>query len=100
MTRKDVEDIALLARLRTNEAETDRLQRDLGSILGYIDKLRALDTQGVEPMTHAVPMDCPLRDDVVASSLTSEAALGDAPRRSDDFFEVPRIIEINGEGGK
>ena len=49
------------------------------------------------PMTHAVPMDCPLRDDAVAPSLTADEALAAAPRRVDDLFEVPKIIELGGE---
>ena len=44
-------------------------------------------------MTHAVPVDCPLREDVVLPSLTPDQALAAAPRRAEDFFEVPRIIE-------
>ena len=95
ITRKEVEETALLARLALGEAEIDTYTRQLGDILGYIEKLRQLDTEGVEPTTHAVPMDCPLRPDTVGERLPSEAALGAAPRRSDGFFEVPRIIEVD-----
>ena len=93
ITRKEVEEIALLARLRLSEAEIERLVRELGDILGYVDKLRQLDTAGVEAMTHAVPMDCPLREDDVGERLDRAEALRAAPRAVDGFFEVPRIIE-------
>jgi aspartyl-tRNA(Asn)/glutamyl-tRNA(Gln) amidotransferase subunit C len=93
LTREEVEDIALLARLELQPDEAERLRGELGAILGYIDKLRACDTTGVEPMTHAVPMDCPLREDVVAPSLPADDALAAAPASADGFFQVPKIIE-------
>ena len=93
LSRQEVLEIALLARLELGDDEVTRLTRDLDAILGYVAKLAALDTEGVEPMTHAVPMDCPLRDDGVEGSLPADEALAAAPRRTDDFFEVPKIIE-------
>src|SRR5437762_1835191 len=93
LTLAEVQEIAQLARLALTDAEAAALQTDLGAILGYIEKLQQLDTTGVEPMTHAVPMDLPLRDDAVAASLAPDAALADAPAREDDLFQVPKIIE-------
>src|SRR5262245_32517982 len=94
-TLKEVKEIALLARLRLGDAEAERLRTELTSILGYIETLRGVDTNGVEPMTHAVPMDCPLREDLVAPSLPVDEALDGAPARSGDFFGVPRIIDVH-----
>jgi aspartyl-tRNA(Asn)/glutamyl-tRNA(Gln) amidotransferase subunit C len=91
--QKDVEEIALLARLSLTAEEIERLRRDLGSILEYIDALRELDTGGVEPMTHAVPLDCPLREDVAQGSLPVDEALAAAPRRDGDLFAVPHILQ-------
>ena len=93
LSLKEVEEIALLARLAITSEEAERLRGELSAILGYVEKLKACDTSGVEPMTHAVPMDCPLRPDELRESLAADAALAAAPRRADDFFEVPRIIE-------
>ena len=93
LTLEEVQEIALLARLELSDDEAARLQQDLTGILRYVDQLAAVDTAGVEPMTHAVPMDCPLRADGVEPSLTPDEALAAAPRRADDCFEVPRIIE-------
>ena len=94
ITRQEVEDIALLARLGLSEDELERMTRELGAILGYIEKLRALDTQGIEPTTHAVPMDCPRREDAVGGQLATEDALRGAPQREGDLYGVPKIIEV------
>jgi aspartyl-tRNA(Asn)/glutamyl-tRNA(Gln) amidotransferase subunit C len=93
LSLKEVEEIAFLARLSLAPDEAERLRGELSAILGYIEKLRACDTTGVEPMTHAVPMDLPLRADELTESLPAEAALAAAPRRADDSFAVPRVIE-------
>src|SRR5262249_34208146 len=94
ITKKDVAEIAQLARLGLSEAELERMTRELGAILGYIEKLRGLDTEGIEPTTHAVPMDCPMREDVVGGRLPTEDALRGAPKRDGDLFLVPKIIEV------
>jgi aspartyl-tRNA(Asn)/glutamyl-tRNA(Gln) amidotransferase subunit C len=89
---EEVREIAALARLALSEDEIGRMTLDLDAILGYIEALRELDTSAVEPMTHAVAFDCPLRPDADAPALPVDAALGNAPRREGSFFEVPRII--------
>jgi aspartyl-tRNA(Asn)/glutamyl-tRNA(Gln) amidotransferase subunit C len=92
ISKAEVEEIAVLARLALKDAEVERLRGELQAILGHAEKLQALDTEGVEPMTHAVPLDCPMRPDQVAESFDADTALADAPQRVDDFFGVPRII--------
>jgi aspartyl-tRNA(Asn)/glutamyl-tRNA(Gln) amidotransferase subunit C len=67
--------------------------RELDGILTYIDKLRALDTTGVEPTSHAVPVTNVMRDDVPYPSLAQSEALANAPDRQGDLFRVPKIIE-------
>ena len=93
LTRDDVEQIALLARLALTDDEVEAMRVDLTAILAHMDALAEVDTTGVEPMTHAVPMDLPLRADVPAPSLPVEIALADAPDAADGFFLVPSIIE-------
>ncbi len=90
---KDVLATARLARLALTEAEVQRLARELGAILGHMDVLRALDTEGVLPMTHAVPTALPLRRDEIGPTLENERALAGAPQREDGYFVVPKIIE-------
>jgi aspartyl-tRNA(Asn)/glutamyl-tRNA(Gln) amidotransferase subunit C len=92
LTRKEVEEIALLARLHLGEDELERMQGELGAILEHVAALAAVDTADVPAMTHAVPMDLRLRDDVVAPSLTAEDALRGAPRRDGDLLVVPAIL--------
>ena len=94
----EVRTIAALARLRLSEAEIERMTHELDAILEYIDTVKNLDTGDTEPMTHAVPFDCPLREDEPKPSLSVDDALRNAPRRRDAFFEVPRIVPGTGEG--
>jgi aspartyl-tRNA(Asn)/glutamyl-tRNA(Gln) amidotransferase subunit C len=93
ITRVEVEHVARLARLELSEDEKERMTSQLDSILGYVDKLNALDTSQVEPTTTVIPMVSVMRDDVARPSLDREAALANAPDREDVFFRVPRIIE-------
>ena len=97
ITAADVRETATLARLELSDEEVARLSRELDAILGYMELLDRLDVTGVEPMTHAVSLDLPLRDDALEAlepQLPLESALQDAPRRHDAFFEVPKIIEV------
>ncbi len=90
---KDVEHVARLARLELGPEEKERMRRELDSILSYIDKLRALDTEGVEPTSHAVPMTNVMREDGTRPSFSQSDMLANAPDRSGEFFRVPKIIE-------
>src|SRR5690348_6632408 len=100
ITADEVRELALLARLRLSEKEIAAMTDNLGAILEYVDALRELDTASIEPMTHAVPFDCPTRDDVVKPSLTPDEALANAPRRDGVFFQVPRILPGAGSGSE
>jgi aspartyl-tRNA(Asn)/glutamyl-tRNA(Gln) amidotransferase subunit C len=91
--KKDVEHVARLARLALSDAELEKMREQLNGILAYIEKLNALDTQGVEPTSHAVPMVNVMRDDEARPCLPRDEALANAPDRAGEFFRVPRIIE-------
>lgn len=93
ITKKEVEHVATLARLRLTEEETELYTKQLDNILSYIDKLNELDTTGIEPATHSMPITTPLREDEVKTSLTQEDALMNAPDRENGCFKVPKIIE-------
>jgi aspartyl-tRNA(Asn)/glutamyl-tRNA(Gln) amidotransferase subunit C len=93
ITRAEVEHVARLARLELTEDEKERMTAQLDAILGYMEKLNALDTSQVEPTTTVIPMVSVMRDDIVRPSLDREEALANAPDRADAFFRVPRIIE-------
>lgn len=97
ITAEEVQKTALLARLELDDNEVVRLTRELDSILGYMESLAQIDVRGVEPTTHAVPVELTLRDDVLERlepHLSLSDALADAPRRHDGYFEVPKIIEV------
>ena len=90
---KDVEHVARLARLDLGPEEKERMRRELNGILSYIDKLRAVDTDVVEPTSHAVPLTNVMREDVMEPSFPQAEMLANAPDRSGDLFRVPKIIE-------
>jgi aspartyl-tRNA(Asn)/glutamyl-tRNA(Gln) amidotransferase subunit C len=92
LTRQDVLEIARLARLHLEPDEVERLRGELSAILEHMEQLRAVDTSAVEPMTHAVPMQLRLRGDEVEAPLSVEDAVGQAPDRADDLFQVPHIL--------
>jgi len=97
ITADDVRQTAMLARLELSDVEVARLTRELDAILGYMELLDQLDVSDVPPMTHAVSLDLPLREDVLEAlepQLPVDLALADAPKRHDSFFEVPKIIEV------
>jgi aspartyl-tRNA(Asn)/glutamyl-tRNA(Gln) amidotransferase subunit C len=93
ITIQEVEQVARLARLALSDSEKESMRRELDGILSYIDKLRALDTEGVPPTSHAVPMTNVMREDEPVPSLLQADMLANAPDRSGEFFRVPKIIE-------
>jgi aspartyl-tRNA(Asn)/glutamyl-tRNA(Gln) amidotransferase subunit C len=99
LTRQEVEEIALLARLYLEPDEIERMASDLGAILEHFGALAQTDTTDIPPMTHAVPMDLRLRADASEPSLPAEAALAAAPRRSGDLIVVPSSIAPPGKSG-
>ena len=92
LTLDDVRDVAMLARLALDEERLKRLTVQLEPILGYIAKLNEVDTTGVEPMAHALPLHNVLREDVVEPSLPLEKVLQNAPETDGPFFKVPKVI--------
>ncbi len=96
ITRADVQHVARLARLALSEEELDRFQRQLSQILEEADKVRRLPTEGVPPMSHAVPRVNVWREDAAGPCLTQEEALSTAPEVEQGRFMVPRIIEEEG----
>jgi aspartyl-tRNA(Asn)/glutamyl-tRNA(Gln) amidotransferase subunit C len=93
MDRSVVEKIARLARLKLTDDEIDRFTGQLGSVLQYVEMLNEVDTDGVEPMAHAVELTNVLRDDEITESLSREAALSNAPQTDGKYFLVPQILD-------
>ena len=82
-----------LGRIRLPEETRAKAQSDLQEILQYIDTLSELDTEGIEPMSHALPLTNVMREDVVQPSASPEEVLANAPSQKDNYFLVPRSFE-------
>ena len=87
-----VRHVARLARLALDEAHVEKYTSQLGSILGYVAKIREADVTDVEPMAHAAPLSNVLREDEVGPTLPREKALANAPDTDGPFFKVPKVI--------
>jgi aspartyl-tRNA(Asn)/glutamyl-tRNA(Gln) amidotransferase subunit C len=92
LTRADVEHVARLARLALTDVEIDALTNDLGAILDHAAQVSALDTAGVPPTSHPLPLVNVLRPDVARPGLPRSEVLAEAPAAEDDRFRVPRIL--------
>ena len=89
----DVGYVAELARLHLSDEEKQLFQKQLGEVLEHVKKLAEVDVTGVEPATHAVPVFDVFRADEAQPGLTSEEALGNAPRKRNNLFIVPKVME-------
>jgi len=93
ITVADVEKVARLARLELNTAEKELFAGQMAAILGYVEKLKELNTDGILPTSHAVPMENAFRDDISRPAIGIESALANAPDRAGSFYRVPKVIE-------
>jgi len=94
ITKEVVEYVAHLGRFDLESHEVDLYTEQLDRILQYMDKLNTLDTEGIDPTSHAIPVDCMLREDFVKVSFDIESSLQNAPEKKGNFFKVPPIIEV------
>ncbi len=88
-----VKRIARLARIHVDEADLAPLADELNNILGWVEQLDEVDTDGVEPMTSVVEMVQRLRADEVTDGGVRDRVLANAPESDDGFFVVPKVIE-------
>ncbi|WP_298439421.1 Asp-tRNA(Asn)/Glu-tRNA(Gln) amidotransferase subunit GatC [Geobacter sp.] len=93
LTSADVEHVALLARLELSPEEVETFTGQMDAILAYVEKLNELNTDGIVPTAHAVPVENAFRDDEVRPSIGVENALANASDRVEGFFRVPKVIE-------
>ncbi len=93
ITKEEVLHVAKLARLNLTEAETESLISDMGNIIGFADKLNELNTDGVVPTAHAIPMQNAFRADEVKESFPREEILKNAPDSDGDGFLIPKVVE-------
>jgi len=94
----EVQRVVALARLELSEEEVAGMARDLGAILRHAESLATLDTEGVPPTAHVIPLRTPLREDAPKPPLDPEVAVANAPLAAGSAFVVPRVIEGEEEG--
>jgi aspartyl-tRNA(Asn)/glutamyl-tRNA(Gln) amidotransferase subunit C len=94
LTKAEVEHAAKLARLELSAGEAESLTEHLNGIMSHFEKLQQLDTEGVAPTSHSIPMQNVFREDVAGPCLTTEEALANAPESSDGYFVVPQVVEV------
>ncbi len=90
---QQVRHIAHLSRLDLSDEEIAQYGRQLGEVLQYVEKLNEVDTEGVEPTAHAMPVSNVFREDVPAESLGVEKALQNAPDKATPYFKVPKVLD-------
>ena len=93
LTAEQVRWVAKLARLELGDAELEAMTRQLGRIVDYVAQLQQADTEGAEPLAHALDVSNVFRPDEPAPSLPADQALANAPKRSGDFYSVPAVLD-------
>ena len=93
VTEKEVRHVAKLARLALSDAEIDKMVPELNNILGWVEQLGEVNTDGVEPLTAVIDLKLRLRDDVVNDGDVRDKILANAPDAQHGFFAVPKVIE-------
>ena len=93
LTLEQVSRVAFLARLELSSTETARLTTELNGILGQFERLQELNTEGVPPTSHSLPLQNVFRNDEIRPSLSRDAATANAPQKRDGNFIVPQIME-------
>ena len=88
-----IEYVGILAKLELSDEEKEAAKSDMGRMLDYIDKLKALDTSGVEPMSHVFPVHNVFREDVVTNGDDRDHMLANAPEERDGQYQVPKTVE-------
>jgi aspartyl-tRNA(Asn)/glutamyl-tRNA(Gln) amidotransferase subunit C len=93
VTNEQVRHIARLARIAMSEAEIERLAPELNNILGWVEQLGEVNTDGVEPLTAVIDQKLRLREDAVTDGGCRDEVLANAPDAQHGFFAVPKVIE-------
>ena len=93
LTREDIESVAYLSRLQLSEEEKDRLTTQINRLLGNFEKLQEIDTDGVEPTSHVIPVSNVFRKDESRPSLPAEEVVSNGPQVAAECFVVPRVVD-------
>ena len=93
LTPDEVRWVAKLARLQLSDADLTTMTKQLAAIVEYVTQLQQVNTDGVEPLNHALPVHNVFREDEPRPSLPVDAALANAPDRRGDFYGVPAVLD-------
>lgn len=93
ITDETIDYVAALAKLSLSDEQKENAKKDLERILTYMDVMNELDTDGIEPMSHAFPLTNVFREDVVTNTENRDALLANAPSKKDGCFLVPKTVE-------
>ena len=93
VTKKDMENVAVLSRLSIPADKEELYTQQLSDVLEDVDNLSAVPTDDIQPMAHVLPVSNVFREDVVKESLSRELALSNAPLKDDGYFRVPKVLE-------
>jgi aspartyl-tRNA(Asn)/glutamyl-tRNA(Gln) amidotransferase subunit C len=93
INKETLQKIAHLARLNLEEKDTEKMLQDINGMIHFVEKLKEVNTEGVEPLTTMSHEVNALRDDVIRPHIDREQALRNAPARDDAYFRVPKVLE-------
>lgn len=93
ITDKDLDYVARLARIHIDDEKKEKLTNDMEAVIKFADKLAELDTENIEPIAHALPVNNVFRKDEVIPSYDREALLKNAPEKDAGCYSVPKIVE-------
>jgi aspartyl-tRNA(Asn)/glutamyl-tRNA(Gln) amidotransferase subunit C len=88
-----IADLSRLAKLKFDEESSERMKSDLKTILGFVDRLLEVDTEGVEPLIYMSEEVNTLREDNIANEVSQKNALKNAPQKDSDYFKVPTVLK-------
>ena len=93
INKEEIKKVAHLARINVSQAEVDQVEKKLVGILALIEKMQEVDTAAIEPMSHALDINQPLREDEVTEKDIRDKSLSLAPHSEQSLFIVPQVIE-------
>ena len=93
VNNKLIEDLSRLAKLSFDEKSAEKMKEDLEKIIGFVNKLSEIDTEGIEPLIYLSDEVNTLREDEIAHEVSQEDALKNAPQKDSDYFKVPTVLK-------
>ena len=93
INKEEISKIAHLARIKVSQTEADEVEKKLDGILALIEKMQEVNTESIEPMSHALDINQPLREDKITEKDIRDKSLSLAPHTENSLFIVPQVIE-------